>query len=477
VTLSVPRNEVLVPARFLTPRDESRRTMGAAVGRVGLARGKPLLPWQRYVADVGGEVDERGRFVYSLCLVSVQRQAGKTELKEDQAVQRALQGPNRRCWDTAQTGQDARDKHRELADALAVSPLAPLIAKRRQAAGSEGLVFVNGSTLRPHPPTRDAMHGKQSDHNDVDEAWAHDEAHGADLMQAIIPTQATRPGAQTWVWSARGDRSSTWFHGLLEQGYAGLPGVALFDFGIPLDADPTDLDVIAAHHPAYGYPLPGGGGIDMAALRSAQSALSPGEFARAYGNVPTGAGERVIPVDVWERARTLEVLPAGRPAYGLAVAGDGSAAALLAAVLDRAGRPVVEVVEHRPGRSWLVERVLELRDAGQGIAVDRRGPAAPVADRLELAGVELLPLGLTDTTAACQDLFDRVSDPAGPRLLHRSADALDDSLDAAERRYVGDGGWVWKRNPYSAPLEAATLAAWAVARNPEPEPAPFVVFA
>jgi hypothetical protein len=28
---------------------------------------------------------------------------------------------------------------------------------------------------------------------------------------------------------------------------------------------------------------------------------------------------------------------------------------------------------------------------------------------------------------------------------------------------------VWKRNPYSAPLEAATLAAWAVARNPEPE--------
>jgi hypothetical protein len=36
---------------------------------------------------------------------------------------------------------------------------------------------------------------------------------------------------------------------------------------------------------------------------------------------------------------------------------------------------------------------------------------------------------------------------------------------------------VWKRNPDSAPVEAATLAAWAVARNPEPEAAPFVVFA
>jgi hypothetical protein len=36
---------------------------------------------------------------------------------------------------------------------------------------------------------------------------------------------------------------------------------------------------------------------------------------------------------------------------------------------------------------------------------------------------------------------------------------------------------VWKRNPTSAPIEAATLAAWALARNP-PEPVqPFVVFA
>jgi hypothetical protein len=109
--------------------------------------------------------------------------------------------------------------------------------------------------------------------------------------------------------------------------------------------------------------------------------------------------------------------------------------------------------------------------------VDRRGPAAPVADRLELAGVELLPLTRVDTTAGCQDFYDRVTDPAGPRLLHRSDEALDDAIDAAERVFVSDGAWVWKRNPYSAPVEAATLAAWAVARNPEPEAAPFVVFA
>jgi hypothetical protein len=470
-TSAPPSSDLWVPPRFATARNPDRRTVGPKVGLVARTLGMPPMPWQQYVADVGGEVDDAGRFVYSLLIVTVPRQSGKTSIKQAQAVQRALAKPRRRLWDTAQTGQDARDKHRELADAIMGSPLRELVAERRQAAGSEGLTFANGSTLRPHPPTRDALHGRQSDHNDIDEGWAFDELRGGELLQAIVPTQATRPGAQTWVWSTRGDRSSAWFHGLIEQGYAGLPGVAVFDWSLPDDADPTDLEVIARHHPAYGHT------IGMDALRAAQATLTPGEFARAYGNRQTGTGERVIPLDAWIRAQTKDVLPAGRPAYGLAVAGDGSAGALVAAVLDHTGTPRVEVIEHRPGRSWLVDRVLELRDAGQGIAVDRRGPAAPVADRLELAGVELMPLNLADSAAGCQDLYDRITDPAGPRLFHRSHEALDDAADTAERRFVGDGGWVWKRNPFSAPLEAATLAAWAVARNPAPEPVPFVVFA
>jgi hypothetical protein len=215
----------------------------------------------------------------------------------------------------------------------------------------------------------------------------------------------------------------------------------------------------------------------MEALQAAQSALSPSEFARAYGNVPTGAAEPVFAPALWIGAQDPAEVPAGRPAYGIAVAGDGSAGALVAAVLDAYGRPRLEVVEHRPGRSWLVDRVCDLQDSGQGIAVDRRGPAAPVADALELRGVDLLPLGLNDAAAACQDLYDRIIDPAGARVIFRPHEGLDGAVDTAERRFVGDGGWVWKRNPHSAPLEAATLASWAVARNPAPPEAPFVVFA
>jgi hypothetical protein len=138
-------------------------------------------------------------------------------------------------------------------------------------------------------------------------------------------------------------------------------------------------------------------------------------------------------------------------------------------VLGPDGVPWVEIIEHRPGRSWLVDRVQALRDKGEGVVGDRLGPAAPVVDQLELAGVELIPLGGGDYPAACQDLYDRVTDPAGPRLRHRMHGALDDAADIAGKRLRGDGAWVWSRTRSAgdiSALEAATLAAWAVLRNP-----------
>jgi hypothetical protein len=446
--------------------------MGPAVARIAAALGRPLMPWQRHVADVGGEVDEAGRFVYPLVVVTVQRQSGKTTLDLSQSVQRCLQAPRRKIWHTAQTGQDARKKWRELAEDIMTSPLRTVVQGRPHTSnGGERLTFVNGSQLRPHPPTRDSLHGEQSDLCNIDEAWVFDEIQGADLFQAITPTQATRPGAQTWIYSTRGDRSSVWFHGLLERGLAGEPGIALFDWSIPEDADPMDLEVIAAHHPAFGHT------IDMASLLRAKATLAdkPGEFARAFGNRATGAGERIIPAAAWAAAATRADLPAGRPAYGAAVARDGSAGALVAAVLAPDGVPWVEVIAHRPGRSWLVDAVTTLRDAGQGVAVDRKGPAAPVADQLELAGVELLPLNVSDYAAACQDIYDRILAGPPPRVHLREHEALDTAADIAARRTLADGAWVWSRNRSAgdvSALEAATLAAWAVLRNPAPEPAP-----
>ena len=72
----------------------------------------------------------------------------------------------------------------------------------------------------------------------------------------VVPsalTQVTRPGAQTWIWSTRGDANSTWFHGLVDKGLAGTPGICIVDFGIPAGTK-ADLDTIVAHHPAARAP-------------------------------------------------------------------------------------------------------------------------------------------------------------------------------------------------------------------------------
>lgn len=46
-----------VPLRGGTERHAGRPTDGAVVARTAELLGKPLLPWQRYVADVAGEID------------------------------------------------------------------------------------------------------------------------------------------------------------------------------------------------------------------------------------------------------------------------------------------------------------------------------------------------------------------------------------------------------------------------------------
>jgi hypothetical protein len=398
--------------------------------------------------------------------VSVPRQSGKSTLMLAQGMHRCLQGPNRESWFTAQTGKDATDLYRKFAAKVMLSPLREAVSgKPRFQGGSEALTLVNGSTLRPHSPKHDALHGKQSDHNDIDEGWAFDEEQGAALFQAIDPTHATRPGAQTFVWSTRGDASSTWFHNLIDRGYAG-DGVALFDWGIPYGADATDLDLVVRHHPAAGLV------IEREHLESARITIpDPAEYGRAYGNVPSGGRETVIPADAYAAARTTEPVPAGRPTYGVAVSMDGEYGSLFAAVADSEGRPWVELIERRPGRSWLVDRVKSLKEPGDGVAVLRAGPAAPVADALELAGVQLLTPNSIAYAAACQDLYDRVTDVDGPRLVHRASEELDAAVDVAGRRRLEEGGWVWspKRSTgHIDPLEAATLAAWAVARTEAP---------
>lgn len=463
-------------ARFATPRDPGYESLGWRVRKIARALDTPLLPWQNEVIDVASEIDHEGRYRYHTVIVSVPRQSGKTTLTLANGVDRCLFLPGAKCWHTAQTGQDAREKFLEMADPFAKSTIGQISSVLRKGAGATRLTFANRSTFRPHPPTEESLHGQQSDLNNIDEGWSYSDLQGMALIQAIVPTQATRKGAQTWVTSTMGTADSVWFHGMCDKGRVlsrrAAGGIAYFEWSIDDGVDPADLDAVAAAHPAYGLL------IDRTALEQAWQAMAdtPGAFARAYGNRRTTAAERVIPVDRWLSAQRDVPIPAGAPVvFGAATSWNRDETAIVAAAMLDTDLPIIEVIAVRPGTSWAVdacERASRHADDAP-IVIDPVGPSGPLADALELRGVPLERMKTADITSGAADLYDRITvadddgRPLPPRIVFRPNEYLNAAVDRASKRMVGDGAWTWGRRTSSgsiAALEAATNAARAAAR-------------
>ncbi len=446
--------------KFATPRNPDRQTLGTRqrqFSRIWL--GRDLMPWQRWVADVGGELLPDGRPAYDLVVVTLQRQGGKSHLALTRSAERCLSRPQWRSWYTAQTGMDARDQFLKFDDEqLPGTPLRKLVRTLR-GNGHEAMTFVNGSTIRPHPPTEKALHGKQSDESDIDEAWSFTATEGAQLLQAIGPTQLTRPHAQTWVWSAGGTAASTWLAELVARGRAGDPGLAFFEWGIPDDMDLGDLASIATYHPAYGHT------VTLDSVRKLRTLLpNDAEFARAAGNRWTEAIGGVIPAELWTSLRYPDPIPeSAAVGYGAARAADGSEVALCAAgrVDDRVVVEVLDVVDaYGAGEqlhSWL---------GSDGVAIDPNGPSRALVDDAKRHKCRLLDMTGPDAAAGVDQLLDAMQ--AG-RVLFRQHQQLDQAVRVAGTRRVGDGGRAWARvaaGASIATLDAATAAVWALDHQP-----------
>lgn len=452
--------------RRITPRS-GLPTRGPAAARLAAALGVPFLPWQRQLFDLLLEYDpETGHYVHRHALVLVPRQAGKTFATGLLLQHRALTLPRARCWYTAQSQSEAeqwlRDEH---APMLARTSALDGQYRARFSAGSHAISWSNGSIVRVFAPKRDSLHGKQSDLVDIDEAWAFDAATGDELLQAVGPTQATRPGAQLVLQSAAGDERSAFLIAQLLAARAdhdsGRHDVVLIEAGVPDGLDATDPAVVARYHPAVGHT------IDPAHLRVERARLGPDGFARAYGAVQVipevTAG--VLPLALWQAGLIVDDdvrPPVGACSLTYDVAIDRSDAAVAAAWTHTDGRTVVALLEHHPGVGWVESRVRQLRDQlrPHSVAHDARGPAGDVADRLARSGVTLVPMD----TRAVLDAYERflTAHDLG-QLAHLPAPPLDAALLAAGRRPVGDR-YLWARRTSSgsiAPLVAVTHAAWA----------------
>lgn len=375
---------------------------------------------------------------------------------------------------TAQTGTDARQKlMRDQVPMIEGSAVKAAVRQIYRANGTEAVVFRNGSRIDPVPNTPSAGHGRTIDMAVLDEVrFDTDDTREA----ALLPAMITRPESQLWVVSTAGDATSVYFRKKIEEGRRMIEAGekssrAFFDWSAPDDADVEDREVWWRTIPALI-----GGTITEEALQHrldiARSEDKENSFAQEYLCQWKVLEESAIPARFIQRVLDPKATPAGRLVFGIDVALDRSSASVV--VADETGN--VELIDWRPGVTWVVDRVLDLWRKHRGqLVVDGYSPANSLVDRLEAGGIPVKRYATRDMAAACGVFYDAVLEES---IRIRPSTALEAALNAAKRKSVA-AGWLWSRTTLAAdlsPLFAATLAYYHATNRKEAEPTRSAIF-
>jgi len=243
-------------------------------------------------------------------------------------------------------------------------------------------------------------------------------------------------------------------------------GVAFLEWSAGDDDDIDDPATYWRTIPALGHT------ISEHVIAHARATMTEGEFRRAYLCQWTVLDESAIPAKYVARVFDAATAPSGRLSFGIDVAIDRSHAAI--SVADETGR--CELIEHREGVGWVVDRALQLWRSHRGhLVVDGYSPANSLVDRLEQGGLPVTRYTLRDMVAACGVFYDAVLDDAIRLRPHASLEA---AIESAKRKQMANG-WLWSRTVETAdltPLFATTLAYHHATNRRPPESARSRIF-
>ena len=377
-------------------------------------------------------------------------------------ITRALTQKDFRGWMSAQTGQAARDLWYEWHRLVGQSPLAGRFTTRLSN-GEERMTFPpTGGFVRTFPPTPDSLHGKQGDAIFLDEVFSYTMELGEAIMQATIPTQATRPWRQTWIISTAGSETSDWMRGWVHKGRESLTNpestIAHFEWAAPEEAPWDDPDTWARFHPAYG--------LTQSAESFVIAAEQLGEkgFRRAYLN--QWPASQYSWRNVWP---TLEAAPIP-PDSPIVIAADADPRLQHATIAAAAPGDVVpvEVIDYRPGHDWVLDRLKELaaRHAAP-VHIVRNGPLGYLLLDLERAGVPIRPVTATEYQDAVSKMQTMV---VNGQIAHQHDPRVDQAVAAVQEPTLERPTWRRKDTAVDiSPLVAVTVAAWSASTNVGPQ--------
>jgi hypothetical protein len=432
--------------------------------------GFTLDSWQRMVLRESLAEGEPGKWARTEVGLLVPRQNGKGAVLEAREILGLFRLGEQLLIHTAHQYKTAQEHFLRVAARIEDVPeLKNEVKAIRTAAGEQGVISRDGNRLRFLARKGGSGRGFSAPFVAFDEAYELAEATMADM----VPATSAMPRRQRWYTGSAVDQM-TMDNGVVlarvrERGLRGdEQRLAYFewslDLGNPDDLDPEvvlDEEALALSNPAYGIR------ISREAVEDETKTLAHRTAAVERHNVgdwpPTsGLTDFVIDPALWDSLEQAGFRSEGlQPCFGFDVAPDQAWASILAGFPCEDGLPLLEVVEHRPGVRWLVDRLVELCAEHDPFAVlcGDSSPAMMFVHRLEEHDISVEVVSTGDHAKACNLVVSLVENEG---LRHRGEPELQSAVRGAARRYYGDS-WLWSRKLSRvdiSPLVAGTLALW-----------------
>lgn len=461
---------------------------GPEVVSLAATAGLELDPWQRFVLrDALGERSD-GRWAAFEAAVIVGRQNGKSAIFEARMLAGLFLFGERLIIYSAHEFKTAQEIFRRMEDLISGTPeFSRRVKAVSRSKGDEGIELTTRQRLRFLARSGGSGRGFSGDVN----IWDECQNLGDAPVDAMMPTMSARPNPQLWYGGSAPNKDVAPCEQITRVRNRALAGesrgLAYFEWSATLCGercaadcaehdDPKDPRTWAKCNPGLGIRL------DVERIEREADSMSEGGFARerlSVGNYATVAGGwDVISQDAWEAVADAESAPADPVAFAIDVNPERTAAAIAVAAQRPDGLLHAEIIDHRPGTSWVVERMKDLIERWHPVAValDAGSPAGSLVAAFDEAGIELTMPTTRQVGQACGALYDAVVPQDGQMstMRVRPHPALTAAVSGAARRPMGDA-WAWNRRGAGvdiSPLVAVTLARWAFSGRPREEPSP-----
>lgn len=406
-------------------------------------------------------------------VMSIPRQVGKTYLIGAVIFALCLAEPGTLVLWTAHRYPTANETYQSMKTMVEQPKLRPHVVSATNPGGNGVIKFRNGSRILFGARERGFGRGFQRVAIIVfDEGQILTQA----ALDDMIPATNTHPNPLVFFIGTppKPTDPSDVFLNMRHEALSGDSADYLYiEFSADEDADPADREQWAKANPSFPHRTTARAMLRMKRLLGAESFLREGlgiwDRVGGLGIFTAGAWSRCF--IGFESDGTTPLEPVGDPmALGIAADLDQTWLALGAAVGNDGKHHLGSVLRCRADvdEARFIAEVKRIQAANDiPVGIDKKGPASFLIPALEDAGVGLTFLGLDDFIQASSDL--RAAVERG-MVTHGDYADLNDAVDAAGWRKVGDRRAFARKSGDISSLESVAIARWTAEVGPTYDP-------